>query len=212
MAEYRLHGFAESGNAYKAALMLELCGADWEVVIADTFSGETRDPAWRASRNVMGEVPVLEVDGRFYSQSGVILDLLAERFGKFGWTNDEERREIYRWILFDNSKFTSFIALNRAATLFMPAPDLAAAIAGRIPEMLGRVEAYMASREWVALDRATVADLSMAGYVFFDGEIAVDWSAFSALSAWRERVRALPGWKAPYDLLPRIRAAAPAAS
>ena len=29
MAEYLLYGFAQSGNAYKAALMLQLCGADW---------------------------------------------------------------------------------------------------------------------------------------------------------------------------------------
>ena len=29
MSEFTLHCFAESGNAYKVALMLELCGADW---------------------------------------------------------------------------------------------------------------------------------------------------------------------------------------
>ena len=32
MAEYRLHGFAESGNSYKPAMMLAACGADWEAV------------------------------------------------------------------------------------------------------------------------------------------------------------------------------------
>ena len=30
MAEYTLHCFAQSGNAYKAALMLAVSGADWE--------------------------------------------------------------------------------------------------------------------------------------------------------------------------------------
>jgi hypothetical protein len=28
MAEYMLYGFAQSGNSYKPALMLNLCGAD----------------------------------------------------------------------------------------------------------------------------------------------------------------------------------------
>ena len=28
MAEFLLYGFAQSGNSYKAALMLNLCGAD----------------------------------------------------------------------------------------------------------------------------------------------------------------------------------------
>jgi hypothetical protein len=32
MAEYRLHYFPESGNSYKLALMLTLCGQDWEPV------------------------------------------------------------------------------------------------------------------------------------------------------------------------------------
>lgn len=48
MAEYRLYCFAQSGNAYKAALMLSLCGADWEPRFVDFFNGETRTPEYRA--------------------------------------------------------------------------------------------------------------------------------------------------------------------
>ena len=58
MAEYTLHCFAQSGNAYKVALMLELAEADWEPRYVDYFGGETRTPAYRAI-NAMGEVPVL---------------------------------------------------------------------------------------------------------------------------------------------------------
>ena len=46
-AEYRLYCFAQSGNAYKAALMLQLCGADWEPRFVDFFIGEQRTPAFR---------------------------------------------------------------------------------------------------------------------------------------------------------------------
>ena len=62
MAEYTLYGFAQSGNAYKPALALELAGADWAPRFVDYFDGETRTPAYRAI-NVMGEVPVLEHRG-----------------------------------------------------------------------------------------------------------------------------------------------------
>ena len=58
MAEYQLYCFAQSGNAYKAALMLALAGADWEPVWVDFFNGGTRTPEYRAI-NEMGEVPVL---------------------------------------------------------------------------------------------------------------------------------------------------------
>ena len=74
MAEFRLYCFAQSGNAFKAALMLNLCGADWEPRFVDFFNGEARTPEYRAL-NVMGEVPLLEHAGGRLAQSGVILDL-----------------------------------------------------------------------------------------------------------------------------------------
>ena len=37
MAEYQLHCFAQSGNAYRAALMLNLIGADWQPLFVDFF-------------------------------------------------------------------------------------------------------------------------------------------------------------------------------
>ena len=48
MAEYLLHCFAQSGNAYKPALALELAEADWAPRFVDYFNGETRSPAYRA--------------------------------------------------------------------------------------------------------------------------------------------------------------------
>jgi hypothetical protein len=53
MAEYLLHCFAQSGNAYRAALMLNLMGADWKPVFVDFFNGETRTSAYRSS--VLGD-------------------------------------------------------------------------------------------------------------------------------------------------------------
>lgn len=112
MADFTLYCFAQSGNAYKAALMLNLCGADWRPRFVDYFNGETRTPEFRRI-NPMGEVPVLQHGTRRLSQSAVILDYLAQHFGKFGWSNDDERREILRWLLFDNHKLTSYTATLR---------------------------------------------------------------------------------------------------
>ena len=95
-------------NAYKAALMLELCGLDWQPRKVDFFGGETRTPEYRQSVNEMGEVPVLEHGDVRLTQSGVILDYLSEQTGRFRARNDEERREIWRWILYDNHKFNGY--------------------------------------------------------------------------------------------------------
>ena len=44
MTSYKLYCFGESGNAYKAALMLSLCGLQWTPQWVDFFNGETRTP------------------------------------------------------------------------------------------------------------------------------------------------------------------------
>ena len=81
--EYTLYCFAQSGNCYKAALALQFAEADWAPRLVDYFGGETRTPAYREI-NVMGEAPVLEHRGARIAQSGVILDYVAEKFGRLG--------------------------------------------------------------------------------------------------------------------------------
>jgi glutathione S-transferase len=49
MPHYRLHYFPESGNSYKLALMLTLCGQPWEPVWTDFMGGQTRSPACNSS-------------------------------------------------------------------------------------------------------------------------------------------------------------------
>ena len=203
MAEYTLHCFAQSGNAYKAALALELAGADWTPRFVDYFNGETRTPAYRAI-NVMGEVPVLEHGGRTLAQSGVILDYLAERFPALRPRNDDERRDILRWILFDNHKLTSYTATYRFMRAFVAQPnaDVMAEFRKRAEAAWGVLDTHLAGRRFVVAERATIADLSLCGYLFWPDEIGVDWAAYPGIAAWLDRIRALPRWRAPYDLMP----------
>ena len=124
MARYKLHCFCQSGNSYKVALYLNCAGLDWEPVFVDFFKDATRDPKWRASVNEMGEAPVLEIEDKKLSQSGAILLHLAQTTGKFAAQNEAERNEVLRWILFDNHKFTSYLATYRYLKAFLPqAPD-----------------------------------------------------------------------------------------
>jgi glutathione S-transferase len=204
MAEYTLYCFAQSGNAYKAALMLNVSGADWQPRFVDYFNGETHTPGYRLL-NVMGEVPVLVHREKHLSQSGVILDYLAESLGRFGAENADERREILRWLLFDNHKFTSYTATLRYLRTFAEAADPAvvAEFAKRATANWSVLETHLADKDWVLGRRPTIADFSLAGYVFFDDEIGVDWqTSHPRIAAWRERIRDLPGWRHPYELMP----------
>lgn len=203
MAEYTLHCFAQSGNAYKAALALELAGADWAPRYVDYFGGETRTPAYGAI-NVMGEVPVLLHEGRWISQSGVILDYLAERLGRFGARDSDERREILRWLLFDNHKLTSYTATLRFMRSFSKDPDPAvvAEFRRRAEAAWTVLNAHLDGRSFVVGDRPTIADLSLAGYLFWPEEIGVDWDDHPHLRDWLARLRDQPRWVHPYALMP----------
>ena len=125
MAEYQLYCFAQSGNAYRDALMLNLIGADWQPVFVDFFAkGETRTPEYRANVNEMGEVPVLVHGAKKLSQSGVILNYLADQSGKFRPEGEDERLEALRWIIFDNQKVNGFLGPYRFLRNFAkPAGD-----------------------------------------------------------------------------------------
>lgn len=203
MPAFTLYCFAQSGNAYKAALMLNLCGADWAPRFVDFFNGETRTPAYRQI-NVMGEVPVLEHDGRRLSQSGVILDYLASRLGRFGWRDDDERREILRWILFDNHKLTSYVATLRFMLQFARTGETPVTewLRGRANSALKVLDAHLSGRRFAVGDAPTIADLSMCGYLYWFDEFGIDQGTFPAVGAWLQRIRALPGWVHPYELMP----------
>lgn len=201
----KLYCFGESGNAYKAALTLELSGCDWTPVFVDFFNGETRTPAYRAI-NVMGEVPVL-VDGDLtLSQSGAIQYHVVEKTGRFGGADAAERREVLRWVLFDNHKMSGQAGALRFLMNFL-APEkrdegAIAYVHGRVQAALKVLDAGLAGRDWLVGGGPTIADFACCGYLFYPEPFGFDRSDFPHIDAWLGRIAALPGWKHPYDLMP----------
>jgi len=208
MPEYELYCFAQSGNAYRAALMLNLIGADWKPVFVDFFGKMVqRTPEYRTQVNEMGEAPVLSHGDKKLSQSGVILTYLARRSGKYVPEGEAEELEALRWIIFDNQKVNGFLGPYRFLKNFAKPPGDPAVLAffkGRIDGNLGIINKRLEGRRFLLGDRPTIADVSLAGYLYYPAEefgfdIGKD---HPAIGAWRERVKALPGWAHPYDIMP----------
>jgi glutathione S-transferase len=207
MPEYQLHCFAQSGNAYRAALMLNLTGADWEPIWVDFFKGGVqRTPQFRAEVNEMGELPVLVHGKKKLTQSGVILTYLANRTGKFKPQGEDEELESLRWIIFDNQKVNGYLGPFRAIKNFLPNPNPVALefLKGRFDNTLGIVNKRLEKSSFLVGERPTIADISMTGYLYYPPEefgfdIAKD---HPAIGAWLERIKSLPGWAHPYDLMP----------
>ena len=201
----KLYCFGESGNAYKAALALELGGIDWEACFVDFFKGETRRPEYRAI-NPMGEVPALDTGAEVLTQSGVIQDWVIEQSGLLGGATPAERREIWRWVIFDNQKVSGMAGPLRFMMNFLPEdkrnPDVIGFLKGRMIASLQIIEAELSGRDWLVGDKLSCADISCAGYLFYPENFDFNRTEFPAIDSWLSRISQTPGWKHPYDLMP----------
>ncbi len=204
---YRLHGFCQSGNSFKVAFLLRALDQPWEPVFVDFMNGVTRSQPWRDETNPMGEAPVLEDGARRLTQSGAILSYLARKHGAFEGADDDEKYEVLRWLLFDNHKFTSYLATYRFMKSFGPsAPDPAVMgwLRGRMDNAFGIVDKHLASSPYMVGKAPTIADFSLSGYLFYPlDESGYDIAErYPHIEAWLARLRAIPGWASPYDILP----------
>jgi glutathione S-transferase len=201
----KLYCFGESGNAYKAALTMNVAGIDWEPVYVDFFNGETRTPEYR-KLNVMGEVPVM-VDGDLVlTQSGVIQDYLSSKTGRLGGKSAAERREVLRWMFFDNHKVSGVAGTLRFNMNFLPEAkrntDVISFLSMRMHSALKIMDTHLEERDWLAADEATIADLACCGYLYYPEQFTFDRAQYPHIDRWLDRIAALPGWKHPYDLMP----------
>lgn len=131
---------------------------------------------------------------------------LAETTGKFAPASSDERIETMRWILFDNHKFTGNFATYRFQNSITPEPPHPAVLAflrSRVEGAFAIMERHVSSHSFMLGDRPTIADFSLAGYIFYPlEETGIDIeTSFPAIDAWRRRIASLPGWKPPYELM-----------
>ena len=192
-------------NPMKVALFLEEAGLPFDAIPVDTRKGEQHAPAFLAL-NPNAKVPVL-VDGEMVlTQSGVIQDYVSSKTGKLGGRSAAERREILRWVFFDNHKVSGAAGTLRFNVNFLPEAkrnaDVNAFLLMRFVSALKVLEAALTARTWLAGADVTIADLACCGYLYYPEPYGFDRAAFPAIDAWLTRISALPGWKHPYDLMP----------
>lgn len=201
----KLHCFGESGNSYKAALPLELSGLEWEAVKVDFFAGQSRSDEYRQF-NVMGEAPVLEDGDRRISQSGVIQQYLTDKTDMFGGTR-AEKYDVLRWVLWDNHKLSSMAGMTRFLMNFLPEDKRPQEVIGfnlgRLKAAYAVLESHLEGREFIVGEGPTNADFSCCGYLYYPEPFGFDRADWPNINRWLDAIAALPGWKHPYDLMPR---------
>jgi glutathione S-transferase len=211
-ARYTLHGSFRSGPTYKVGLMLALSGEPFDYVHVNMREGEHKQPAYLAKQR-FGQVPLLvdNENGRHLCQSAAILEYLADRIGKFGGANLDERLRAREWMFWDFDRLAPHVYRPRAvrAGFRQLDPAIVAQHETEGKAALNVLDDHLAGRSWLVGDAATIADIDVYGVVAYAREGGYDLGASPNLSAWMRRVEALPGFAAPEQLLPtETRAAA----
>lgn len=199
----KLHCFGESGNAYKAALSLQMSGLEWEPVFVDFFNGAARGDPFKAI-NPMGEVPVMQ-DGRLtLTQSGAIQTYVSDKTGMFTGEPDE-KYDVLRWVLWDNHKMSSQAGPTRFMMNFLPEEKRPAPVIsylqGRVKAALQVLDSHLEGREWIVGKGVTNADLSCCSYLYYPEPFGFDRAEWPNIDAWLTRLSEQPRWKHPYDLM-----------
>lgn len=188
-----------SRNGYKVRLLASHLGLPLVVVRKDIMAGQTRQPDFLA-KNAAGRIPVLELDdGLCLPESDAILFYLAQ--GSALWPSAPiEQAEVLRWMFFEQNMIECSIGTVRffqKTGRHTQEPDAYANRLSVAADALAALDRHLSGREWVALDRPTIADFALYGYVSLAPEAGFDLDRWPAVVAWAKRFAALPGHIAP---------------
>jgi glutathione S-transferase len=203
-----LHGSRHSIPTYRVALMLRLCGVGFTLRYISFQRGMHRTPEFRAFSR-WGQVPVLEHQGRVLLQSPAILEYLADTLGQFRATGDDARQQIREWLFWDTDRLMpplySWYSIELGRSGLLPLsfdPVLVADFDRKGEAALAFLENHLADYRFLVGDTATIADICCYADIVFARLAKKDLTGSPNVVAWAERVEALPGFTAPFDLLP----------
>jgi glutathione S-transferase len=203
MPKITFYGHPRSGPTYRVGLALALMQEPFAFEIVDLPNGGGQNPAYK-SKSRFGQVPCIQDGGDTIIQSSAILEYLAEKSGKFGGKTAMERAHINEWMFWDFDRLCPGLFRSRAYTLgFRKAePAVVDAYRQEAEAGLAALEAHLKDREWLALGRPTIADISVYSGIHYAADGKFDLSKYPGISAWKARVEALPGYGKPADVIP----------
>jgi len=111
---------------------------------------------------------------------------------------------VLRWILWDNHKLTSYVATLRFLVQFQKTGETPVTefLRGRIKSSLIILDLHLKKQKFIVGNTPSIADISACGYLYWPDEFGISWAEYPLVGAWLERIKALPGWVHPYELMP----------
>lgn len=202
-AAYTLYGSFLSSPTYKVGLMLSLCGLPFDYRHIDLAKRQQKSPDFLAI-NRYGQVPAITHQGRHMSQANTILEYIAEQTGKFGGATPDERQCIREWLVWETDRLEPGINRMRFFERFAKAdPAVMEYTRQQAQAGLTVLNDLLAEKRFLVSAQPTIADIGVYCIVAYMEEGKFEAADWPQVQAWMGRMTALPGFKPPYELLPK---------
>ena len=196
-----LYGSFTSSSSYKPMLYLALAGLPFSFRTVNLKIGVQNTPEYRAV-NRWGVVPSLRHQGLTILQSNVILDYLARITGHFEGHDEQERWQAREFLSWEADHITAVARVRHSARFRKMHDEVIAEFRPKAEAALSFVDRRVKDRPFLVGDRCTIADIGCWGRMVFMAEGGFEIGRWPHLEAWANRLKAMPGFALPYDLIP----------
>jgi glutathione S-transferase len=197
-----LYGSFTSSSTYKPMLYLALARLPFSFRTVNLKTGAQRSPDYLVV-NRYGQVPALRHRDLTIVQSNVILDYLARTTGHFEPAGEQDRWRAREWLSWEADAITNVAKVRHFSRFREVAPEVMAHFRPLAEASLTLIDRTLETRDWLVADRCSIADIGCWGRMVFMAEGGIDIARFPALEAWSARLKAMPGFALPYELIPK---------
>lgn len=196
MTRINLYGTPLSGHMHRVELILLALELPFDFSDAPA---SVRESAEFRQLNPLGQIPVLQDGDLVLCDSNAIMVYLLKRYGSdASWLREDDpviAAHIQQWLSISAAEIRYGPSTARRIVQFNYPGDLVEAqlISKQI---LGVMEDHLQTRNWLAADHRTIADLACYSYVAAAPEGDISLEPYSAIQNWLVRVEALPFFKA----------------
>jgi glutathione S-transferase len=196
-----LYGSFTSSSSYKPMLYLALAGLPFSFRTVNLKFGVQKEAEYLGI-NRWGVVPSLRHRGLTILQSNVILDYLARTTGHFEGATEQDRWQAREWLAWEADHITAVAKVRHSARFRASHPEVIAEFRPKAEAALDFVENTVRDRPFLVGESCTIADIGCWGRMVFMAEGGFEIGRWPHLEAWAGRLKAMPGFALPYDLIP----------
>jgi len=197
-----LFGSFTSSSTYKPMLYLALARLPYTFRTVNLKFGHQKQPDYLAV-NRYGQVPALRHRGLTIVQSNVILDYLGRSTGIFAGKTEQDQWTAREWLSWEADNITNVAKVRHYSRFRTVDPAVMAYFRPLAEAAVTFVDTALQGRDWLVGDGPTIADIGCWGRMVFMAEGGLDIANWPNVEAWSNRLKAMPGFALPYDLIPK---------